>query len=77
MPDFLLFLFGLYLVLTCPPVVVAWRRGLPAPVICRTAFWGVLLGWTVFGALWAWMIALQAEPITHVTVRVSVKVDRN
>lgn len=68
------FLLGVYLALTLPPVVVAWRRGLGASVIRRTALWGVLLVWTVLGAAWAWALALLNERPATVTVRVRARV---
>ncbi len=72
--ELLQFLLSVYLFAALPPVVVAWRRGLPASVIRRTAFWGVLLGWTVLGAAWAWALALLSERTPDATVRISARV---
>ncbi len=50
---------GLYLLLTGSVVAVAWRRGLPVAIIRQVAVYGVLLGWTCLGLLWAWIVALD------------------
>ncbi len=59
---------GLYLMLALPPVVVAWRRGLPSSEIRQAFVAGVLLGWTLVGAVWAWIVALDG-PVLRITLR--------
>ncbi|WP_126444270.1 superinfection immunity protein [Sulfuricystis multivorans] len=54
-------LIGLYLALTLPPVVTAWRRGRPDGEIRKAFLYSVLLGWTVIGYLAGWIIALESD----------------
>ena len=62
METFIAQIVGLYLLLALPPVVVAWRRGLGERAV-RTAFVAaVLLGWTLIGYVWAWVVALGERP---------------
>lgn len=61
-------ILGLYLLIALPPVVVAWRRGLSAVAIRRSFVVGVLFGWTLVGAAWAWIVALDDRPGVRVTL---------
>jgi hypothetical protein len=76
MQDLAATLLGLYLLLTLPPVVVAWRRELPARTVRRAAIWGVLFGWTVIGALAAWLLAFSDKPQPGFTVTVRTTLER-
>jgi len=61
MEQFIAQITGLYLLFTLPPVVVAWRRGLSARAIRHAFVAGVLLGWTLLGAVVAWVVALDDQ----------------
>lgn len=59
MQGFLATLIGLYLLVTLPPVVVAWRRALGRRAVRVAWVSGVVFGWTVIGLIWAWLTALE------------------
>lgn len=55
-------LLGIYLMFALPPVIVAWRRGLPGRKTWQCFVAGVLFGWTLVGAVIAWLIAIDDRP---------------
>jgi ABC-type sugar transport system permease subunit len=61
MEGFIATLIGMYLLITLPPVVVAWRRCLGRRAVRAALISGVLLGWTVIGLIWAWLTALETR----------------
>ncbi|PJF46487.1 MAG: hypothetical protein CUN48_13550 [Candidatus Thermofonsia Clade 3 bacterium] len=69
---FLATVLGLYLALTLPPVIIAWRRGKPRSEIRKAFLYSVLLGWTVFGYLAGWIVALEANPVAF---RIEIRID--
>ncbi|MCX8017334.1 MAG: superinfection immunity protein [Rhodocyclaceae bacterium] len=73
-PELFATLLGVYLLLTLPPVIVAWRRGLPARDIRQTFVFGVLLGWTLIGYVAAWFIATdKTMPVLRIAQRITLR----
>lgn len=69
-------LLGVYLFFTLLPVIVAWRRELPAAEQQRVFVYGVLLGWALAGYAWAWFIATDdAAPALRITQRITITAD--
>lgn len=44
------------------PAIIGWRRGLSRSQIAVISIMGATLGWTGYGALLAWMLALLDDP---------------
>lgn len=68
MEQFIATALGLYLAITLPPAIVAWRRGLGARAVRRAFVLAVLLGPTLVGYVLAWLVALDDKPENRITL---------
>lgn len=67
--DFFITVLGAYLVLCAViPGSIAWRRGLPQAHVALVLACGVILGWTGWGALLAWIAAFWPKDEIRITI---------
>ncbi len=68
MDFFVTIIFAYLLMCAALPALIARRRGLSRATQAGIAIFGALTGWTIMGAIAAWLFALFDDRITRIVI---------